>query len=127
MIGYVLGSSERRRLAGHSRKQEVAVIEVSVMYPGGAGNTFDMTYYLNSHIPMVRQKLGSAVRGVSVEQGLAGAEPGSAPAYLALGHLLFDSVEAFQECFGPHAQAILGDIPNYTNTQPTIQISNVKL
>ena len=27
----------------------------------------------------------------------------------------------------PHAQAILADIPNYTNSQPTIQISEVKL
>ena len=30
-----------------------------------------------------------------------------------MGHLLFDSVEAFQEAFAPHAQAIVGDIPNY--------------
>ena len=103
------------------------MIKVSVMFPGGAGNKFDMTYYLNNHIPMVLQKLGAAVRGASVEQGLAGAEPGSPPAYLAMGHFLFDSVEAFPECFAPHAQAILGDIPNYTNTQPTIQISDVKL
>lgn len=28
--------------------------------------------------------------------------------------------------FGP-ADAIVGDIPNYTNTQPTIQVSDVKL
>lgn len=103
------------------------MIKVSVMYPGGTGNTFDITYYLNNHIPMVRQKLAPALRGVSVEQGLAGAQPGSAPPYLAMGHLLFDSVEAFQECMGPHAQAILGDIVNYTNTQPTTQISVVKL
>jgi uncharacterized protein (TIGR02118 family) len=54
-------------------------------------------------------------------------QPGSAPAYLAMRHLLFDSVEAFQQAFGPHAQAIVGDIPNYTNTQPTIQVSEVKL
>ena len=103
------------------------MIKVSVLYPASAGTKFDMTYYLNSHIPMVRQKLGAAVKGASVEQGLAGVQPGSPPAYLAMGHLLFDSVEAFQESFGPHAQAILGDIPNYTNTQPTIQISEVKL
>ena len=57
------------------------MIKVSVMYPSGAGSKFDMTYYLNSHIPMVRQKLGAAIRGASVEQGLAGAEPGSSPAY----------------------------------------------
>lgn len=49
------------------------------------------------------------------------------PPYVALGHLLFDSVEAFQTSFGPHVQEIMADIPNYTNTEPTIQISEVKL
>jgi uncharacterized protein (TIGR02118 family) len=64
---------------------------------------------------------------VAVEQGLAGAEPGSPPPFLALGHLLFDSVEAFQTAFAPHDQVIMADIPNYTNTQPTLQISEVKM
>jgi len=31
------------------------------------------------------------------------------------------------EGIAPHAQSILADIPNYTNTQPTIQISEVRL
>jgi len=39
----------------------------------------------------------------------------------------FDSADAFASAFGPHAQEILADIPNYTNTQPTIQISDVKM
>jgi uncharacterized protein (TIGR02118 family) len=54
-------------------------------------------------------------------------QPDSPPAYLAMGHLLFDSVEAFQKAWEPHAQAIVGDIPNFTNTQPTVQVSEVKL
>lgn len=103
------------------------MIKVSVFYPNSAGSTFDMTYYLGRHMPMVQQKLGASLRGSSVEQGIGGIDPGSAPAYAAMGHLLFDSVDAFQESFAPHAQAIVGDIPNYTNTQPTIQISEVKL
>jgi len=103
------------------------MIKVSVMYPNNEGSTFDMTYYCGTHIPLVRQKLGEALRGVAVEQGIGGAEPGSRAPYLALGHLLFDSVEAFQTSFGPHAQEFEGDIPNYTNTEPTIQISEVKM
>ncbi len=103
------------------------MIKVSVLYPNDAGSRFDMAYYLNKHIPMVQQKLSGALRGASVEQGLGGMQPGSPPAYLAMGHLLFDSVEAFQQAFGPHSPAIVGDIPNYTNTQPTIQVSEVKL
>jgi uncharacterized protein (TIGR02118 family) len=44
-----------------------------------------------------------------------------------MGHLYFDSAEAFQAAFGPHAQEIIADIPNYTDIQPTIQVSEVKL
>jgi uncharacterized protein (TIGR02118 family) len=71
--------------------------------------------------------VGTALKGVAVEHGIAGATPGSAAPYLAIGQLQFDSVDAFQSNFGPHAQEIMSDIPNYTNVQPVIQISEVKL
>ena len=103
------------------------MVKVSVMYPNHEGTKFDMTYYINRHIPMVRQLLGSALRGVSVEQGISGEGPGSPASYVAMGHLLFDSVEAFQTSFGPQAQAIMEDIPNYTNSGPIVEISEVKL
>jgi len=103
------------------------MIKVSVFYPNEEGKRFDTGYYFSKHIPMLQQKLGAACKGLAVEQGLAGAEPGSRPTYLIMFHLYFDSVEAFQAAFTPHAQAIMGDIPNYTNIQPTIQISEVKM
>ncbi len=101
------------------------MIKVSVMYPNNEGSTFDMNYYCETHIPLVRRKLGAALRGVTVEQGIGGEEPGSPAPYLALAHLLFDSLEAFQTSFAPHAREFEDDIPNYTNAQPTIQISEV--
>ena len=103
------------------------MIKVSVFYPNTPGSTFDMPYYLDKHMPMVRQKLGAALKGMAVEQGLGGGQPGAPPTYKAMGHLLFDSVEAFQTAWAPHAGAIVGDVPNYTNTPPTIQVSEVKL
>ena len=103
------------------------MIKVSVMYPAGAGATFDMAYYLKSHMPMVQKKLGASLKGMAVEEGLGGIPPGSPAPYLAMGHLLFDSVEAFGAEFTTHSASIMADIPNYTNTQPVIQISLVKL
>jgi uncharacterized protein (TIGR02118 family) len=102
------------------------MIKVSVMYPNNEGSTFDMTYYCETHIPMVRRKLGAALQGVAVDQGIGGEVPGSPAPYLALAHLFFESVEAFQASFAPHAEQFEADIPNYTNTQPTMQISEVK-
>ena len=103
------------------------MIKISVLYPNGEGNVFDMKYYLAKHIPLVRRLSGAALKKVEVEEGVAGLAAGTPPAYLAMGHLLFESVAAFQSAFGPHAAEIMGDIPNYTNVQPTIQVSEVKL
>ena len=103
------------------------MIKVSVFYPNNNGSKFNMDYYCRSHIPMVQQKLGAACKGVAVEHGLSGATPGSRPAFVAMGHLYFDTAEAFETAFGPHAQEIMADIPNYTDIQPTIQVSEVKV
>ena len=103
------------------------MIKVSVFYAYREGSKFDMDYYCSNHIPMVREKLGGACKGVAVEQGVAGATPGSRPGFIAMGHLYFDSMEAFQTAFGPHADAIMADIPNYTDIQPTVQFSEIKI
>src|SRR5437763_11909497 len=107
--------------------REETMIKVSVLYPHSPAATFDMGYYLETHMPMVQRKLGSACKGMAVEQGLAGGSPDAPPTYIAMGHLLFDSAAAFQAAFAPHAAAIMGDIPNYTKIQPIIQVSEVKL
>ena len=103
------------------------MIKVSVFYPNEKGKKFDMEYYLSKHLPMVKQKLGDACKSVSAEQGLAGAAPNSPATYIAMCHLYFDSVDAFQAAFGPNVKAIMGDVPNYTDIQSIIQISEVKM
>ena len=103
------------------------MIKVTVMYPNTPGGRFDMAYYCNSHMPLVQKKVGAALKGMAVDQGISGEEPGSPPTYVAVGHLLFESVEAFHAAFGPQAEVILADIPKYTNIEPVFQISEVKM
>ena len=103
------------------------MIKVSVLYPNEKGKKFDMAYYCEKHMPMVQEKLGDACKGIAAEQGLGGGAPGSPPSFVAMGHMLFDSVEAFQGAFGAVAGDIMADIPNYTDIQPVLQISDVKL
>src|SRR5690348_4535504 len=102
------------------------MIRVSVFYQNSEGKKFDMGYYCNKHIPMLKQKLGSACKRVDVDQGMGGGQPGSKPPFVAMAHLTFDSVDAFQKAFGPHSDAIMGDVRNYTDIQPMIQINEVK-
>lgn len=98
--------------------------KVSVMYPNGEGHTFDLAYYTETHLPLVGSLLGDTLRGTAVEKGVGGSD-GAPSAYLILSHLYYDSVEAFEASFGPNAEKIMGDLPNFTNTQPVLQISEV--
>ena len=102
------------------------MIKVSVLYPYKEGAAFNMDYYINDHCPMVSEALGTACKGILIEQGLSGAAPGSHPTYIAMGHILMDSVEAWQTGFARDGAKFLADIPNYTAIEPIIQISEVK-
>jgi uncharacterized protein (TIGR02118 family) len=101
------------------------VIKVSVMYPNKPGARFDHAYYANQHMPLLKARMGENCKYYTVDKGIAGGEPNTPPTYIGMCHIFCDSVEAFQTGFGPHAQEILGDIPNYTDLTPVLQISDV--
>jgi len=101
------------------------VIKVSVMYPDAPGARFNHDYYRDQHMPLVKARMGEHCRSYTVDKGLAGGAPGQPATYVAMCHLYCDSVESFQAGFGPHAQEIMADIPNYTNLAPVVQISEV--
>jgi len=103
------------------------VTRVSVLYPNNAGAKFDMKYYLTSHMPMVKQKLGASLKGMSVDEGVGTAPPGTQAPFVAVAHLTFDSVDAFGAAFAQHGGEIMADVPNYTDIQPLVQISQIKL
>jgi uncharacterized protein (TIGR02118 family) len=95
------------------------------MYPNTAGARFNHDYYRDTHMPMVKSRMGESCKSYTVDKGLAGGVPGSRATYVGMCHIYCDSVEAFQAGFGPHAQEIMADIPNYTDLAPVIQISEV--
>lgn len=103
------------------------MIRISILYPNREGSRFDHRYYVETHMPLSIELLGRhpGFKGVSVERGVAGALPGTQPAYAAMCHFLFDSLEAFMAAFTPHAAQLQGDIPNYTDVEPVIQVNEV--
>ncbi|MEM9649946.1 MAG: EthD family reductase [Bacteroidota bacterium] len=112
-------------VSNENSKSKKGMVKVTIMYPNGDGKTFDMDYYSNKHMPMVANLLGDSLKLLEIDKGMGGRTPDDPMPYLAIGYLYFDQLSAYQNSFGPHAQQIVGDIPNYTNTQPIIQISEV--
>ncbi|WP_019142722.1 EthD family reductase [Noviherbaspirillum massiliense] len=103
------------------------MIKVSILYPNQSGVRFDFKYYTEVHMPRSIQLLSAhpGFRSVSVERGAGGAAPDLAPAYIAMCHFQFTTVEAFLEAFMPHASELQGDMPNYTDAEAVIQFNEV--
>jgi uncharacterized protein (TIGR02118 family) len=101
------------------------MVIVSVMYPAAAEATFDMDYYRQTHIPLVRTRWNACgLRELKVMTG-AGAPGGGAPTYSVIALLTFDSAADVDQAVARHGAEIMGDIANFSNAQPVIQINDV--
>jgi len=101
------------------------MIKVSVFYPNGDDKKFDMDYYIASHVPLVSKMLGNALQGASYEKGLGGGAPGTPATYVTMANLYFNSMEEFGQAFAVGAPTLMGDLPNFTDIAPVVQISEV--
>ena len=98
------------------------MVTLTVVYPHEADTAFDADYYLARHIPLIHEIFGEAVTGVSVHTALAGL--GGDPAQAAVVMIDFASMEAFQQAMAsPRAGELSADVPNFTRTAPTTQLS----
>jgi len=99
------------------------MIKMTVMYPYDEGKRFDMDYYCNKHIGLVREKVGDALVKATVERGLGGPGPGMPPVYTTVCDLYFASMDDLQSYCAPHSPEFDADLPNFTDIVPVIQIS----
>jgi uncharacterized protein (TIGR02118 family) len=100
------------------------MIRVAVLYPSSSGSTFDVNYYKNTHMKMVLEKLiPLGLLGCEVDAGIAGMDD-APPPYAAIGYMFFETLEAFQAGFARVGDELIADVPNYTNIEPVIQISD---
>ena len=102
------------------------MVKVSVLYPSKPGDRFDVDYYIGVHMPMAKRLLGDAVKAISIEIGIGGETPGSPAPYAAIVGFTCESVEAFARAFWPVEGQLKGDVPNYTNIEPVIQVSEIR-
>jgi uncharacterized protein (TIGR02118 family) len=97
---------------------------LSVVYPRAPGATFDYDYYENKHLPLAGRCWAGAGM-VGGEALLGQSKPvGSEPPYFAIGILHFESADALNAALaGEHAPEVLGDIRNFTDVEPIVQIN----
>ena len=97
---------------------------ISIAYPKKDGGTFDFDYYAKKHIPRVTHFLGANAVRAEVRKGVSSPD-GSAASFVCLANIWIKSVEELQATLAQHGGEIMGDIPNFTNIQPIIQVDEV--
>jgi len=101
------------------------MIRVSVLYPQTEGAKFDHDYYAQKHIPFQREKLEPhGMVKAEIDKGIAGGAEQPAP-FVAVAHLIFESVDQFQQAFAAVGDELIKDIPNYTDIEFKLQISEM--
>ena len=97
---------------------------VTVMYPSTGSTRFDETYYMQTHIPLVRQRWQTlGLTDVKVLRGVPGPD-GAKPTYIILALLTFGSMDQFKDAAAQHGAEIFADIPKFTDAAPVLQFND---
>jgi uncharacterized protein (TIGR02118 family) len=112
--------------ADDTPKIKKGMIKMAILYPNGEGKTFDMDYYVNKHMTLAKTLMGDSVKIIAIDKGLAAGTPDAPVPYLAMGYFYFENMSAFKNAMGPARAQLVADVPNFTNIQPIVQISEVQ-
>ena len=99
------------------------MIKVTFLYPKTEGGHFDLGYYLTKHLELSNEVFGPVLRGLEIDRGVSGIEPGSEAPFYAAAHMLFDSVDDFYGALMPRIDELKADVPKYTDAETVIMIS----
>ena len=75
---------------------------------------------------MVAGFLGKNLKFYEIDKGVAGRAPNDKAPYVAVGYFYISDVAEYNKAIAQNRDAVVNDIKNYTNIQPTIQISEIK-
>ena len=101
------------------------MIRATVLYPSSA-TRFDYDYYIGKHTPMIKELwTPHGLVSVEISKGMSGLAPGSKPAYVTITNLVWTSIEGLQAALAESGAQALGDIPNFTDVQPEVQINEI--
>lgn len=101
------------------------MIRIAATYPRQKNKKFDIDYYINQHLPLVKKQFAPyGLVKIEVDCGLEKPGGGQSP-FFAIGYLYFETLDGFRRGFAAVGKNVMGNIPVYTDVEPVIQIGEV--
>jgi uncharacterized protein (TIGR02118 family) len=94
-------------------------MSLNVIYPNHDGARFDISYYRDTHIPLVMEvmKADSVILIEGIPMGAAAAP------YVMIAHFQFASAEALKAALdNPRRAEVQADVANFTDIKPTLML-----
>lgn len=103
------------------------MIRISVFYPNVEGKSFDHDYYRDFHGPLAERLMAPlGLVKFEIDRGITAGPTGGPGPFVAIGHLIFNSLEEAEKAWKAHAQELIDDIPNYTRIRPQLQFCRIE-
>ena len=102
------------------------MVRLMALYPNKTGARFDLKYYTETHMKLAEEKLKPfGLLRIEVDKGVSGLNADAPAPFLVVGAAVFNSLGDLQKGLAAHGEELMDDIPNYTDIQPEIQISEI--
>ncbi len=98
---------------------------ITVLYENVEDATFDLDYYMATHMPLVDEKFRSfGMKGWRVLKAV-GTPHGGKPLYSIIANLEFDTADQFRAAVAAEGGVVFGDVPNFSNKDPVVVIGDL--
>jgi uncharacterized protein (TIGR02118 family) len=98
---------------------------MTILYPAAEGVKFDADYYRDHHLKTIMSLYGKSISRFELRK-VAPAAPGAPPVpYSAAVNIWISNLESFAAMNAKHGPTLVADLPNFTNSQPTIQYDKI--
>jgi uncharacterized protein (TIGR02118 family) len=101
------------------------MITFSVFYPYKKDSHFDMDYYCNKHLGIVKRYFGDTCKGMLVLKG--DNEEDMEPRFSCTCHLFFNTEKEFLEIMEKANAELMADVKNYTDIEPFTEINEISM
>lgn len=98
---------------------------MTILYPAGAGVTFDADYYRDHHLVTIMRLYGKAISRLELRTMVPSTEGVPPVPYSAAINIWIANLAAFDAGNARHGPTLVADVPHFTNSLPTIQYDKI--
>ena len=98
---------------------------ITILYPAKDNDAFGFEFYLNRHVPLIKDILGKCLERIEVRKGASAQDGSSAPTYTCVISIWIADWPAYEKAIAARASELIAEVPLFTKVMPIIQIDEV--